>query len=93
VPVFPEESGATALPPILPTERPELAVQGCLYVKFIAQCAKDQKFTTRVVDFQKLVFCSFCVVMMGAGVSKKATDDMTRRYLGETKEDLTLEKY
>jgi hypothetical protein len=93
VPIFPEESGTTALPPILPTERPELVVQGCLYGKFIARCAKDQKFTTRVVDFQKLVFCSFCVVMVGAGVSKKATNDMMRRYLDETKEDLTLEKY
>lgn len=31
--------------------------------------------------------------MMGVGVPKKATDDMMRRYLGETKEDVTLEKY
>ncbi|CEJ55671.1 hypothetical protein PMG11_01919 [Penicillium brasilianum] len=70
--IYPEDSGTTVFPPILPTERPELVVQGCLYGKFIARilllCCHDE-----------------------CGGIQKATDDMMRRYLSETKKDLTLE--
>ncbi|OJJ42042.1 hypothetical protein ASPZODRAFT_77845, partial [Penicilliopsis zonata CBS 506.65] len=80
------------LPPISPAEPEILVMRGCQYGKFIADCDKDNEFAVLVVAFQKLVFCSYCVVMLRAGVSKKATNDMMRRYTGEKKDDLTLEK-
>lgn len=90
--IFPKEYGITVLPPISPTEPRELVVRGCQYGNFIVHCDKDQVFAARVAAFQKLVFCSYCVVMLRAGVSKKATNDMMRQYTGEKKDDLTLEK-
>lgn len=71
----------------------DLVARGCAYGNFIARCADDQNFASRVVAFQNLVFCSYCVVMMRLGVSKKMTNNMMREFTGQERDDLTLEKY
>lgn len=71
----------------------ELVVRGCAYGNFIARCADDQNFAGRVVAFQNLVFCSYCVVMMRRGVSEKMTNDTMREFTGQERDDSTLAKY
>jgi hypothetical protein len=91
--IFHEKFDATILPPMQPTDSRELVVRGCQYGAFISRCADDRNFAKRVVAFQNLVFCSYCVVMMQAGVSKETTNDTMRRYTGRDLDDPTLDKY
>ncbi|OKP10487.1 hypothetical protein PENSUB_4092 [Penicillium subrubescens] len=91
--IFHDEYETTAQAPVLPTESRDLVVRGCEYGRFIARCSHDRNFAVRVVAFQNLVFCSYCVVMMRAGVSQDTTNDTMRRYTGRDQKDHTLAKY
>lgn len=73
--------------------RPDLVARGCQYGQFVSRCGRDRDFATRVAAFQDLVFCSYCVVMIGVGVPRKITNDTMREYTGDDKEDHTLERY
>ncbi|KAJ9483345.1 hypothetical protein VN97_g10066 [Penicillium thymicola] len=91
--VFHENQDDIVIPSSLPTNCGHLITQGCQYGSFIARCADDRNFAVRVVAYQNLVFCSYCVVMMRAGVPKAMTNEMMKRYTGQDQDDQTLEKY
>lgn len=80
-------------PLVPPVESCDLVVRGCEYGRFIAWCRHDRNFAVTVAAFQNLVFCSYCVVMMRAGVSKDTTNDTMRRYTGQDQKDHTLATY
>lgn len=76
---------------ILPyTQR--LIAKGCEYGNFMVHCRDDRNFAVTVTAFQKLIFVSYSVVVIRAGVPKDITDDMMRSYTGDQNEG-TLEKY
>lgn len=91
--IFHAEYEIAAPPSAPPLGSVDLVARGCEYGRFIAQCRHDQSFAESVVAFQHLVFYSFCVVMMRAGVSLETTNATMRRYTGKDQKDHTLEKY
>lgn len=91
--VFHENQDNIVIPSSLPTNYGHLITRGCQYGSFIARCAHDRNFAVRVVAYQNIIFCSYCVVMMRAGVPKAMKNDMMKRYTGQDQDDQTLEKY
>lgn len=82
-----------SLPRIPPTENQDLVMRGYHYAQFLGQCSNDLSFTASVVAFQKLIFVSYCVVMVGRGISKETTNTMMRRYFSVNSNDDTLAGY
>ncbi|KAJ5389782.1 uncharacterized protein N7496_000850 [Penicillium cataractarum] len=82
-----------SLPSRLPTDSEMLVVRGYQYGNFVSHCGQDRDFAETVATFQDLVFCSYCEVMIKAGVSLQVTNDTMRQYTGADKSDLTLERY
>ncbi|CEJ55674.1 hypothetical protein PMG11_01922 [Penicillium brasilianum] len=91
--VFHEEYPIPSLPAMLPTGCEDLVVRGYRYGNFVSRCGHDRDFAQTVATFQDLVFCSYCEVMIKAGISIQVTNDTMRQYTGADKSDLTLERY
>lgn len=70
-----------------------LVLRGYQYAEFINSCVDDRNFTVSVVAFQKLIFVSYCVVMLQAGISRDTTNDMMRHYFHHTNDEKYLEGY
>lgn len=85
--------GDALQPPVLVTENNDLVKRGYVYAGYIQSCAGNLSFTESVVSFQGLIFVSYCLVMMGTGISKETTNDMMRRYIVRHNDDTTLERY
>lgn len=75
------------------TEDNGLLTRGYHYAAFITSCEDDRNLTMSVVAFQKIIFVSYCVVMLAAGISKQVTNDMMRYYFKRNNDDKTLERY
>jgi hypothetical protein len=56
-------------------------------------CAEKNNFTRRVVNFQKLIFTSYCAVLLHVGNAKDTVYAMMERYLGRIYDAKTLDYY
>ncbi|KAJ5110870.1 hypothetical protein N7532_001405 [Penicillium argentinense] len=88
-----EVRGSPIISRVTHTEHEGLVLRGYRYADFINSCVDDQNFTISVVAFQKLIFVSFCVVMLQTGISQNTTDNMMRHYFHQCKDQKTLEGY
>lgn len=94
--IFPSQDAlAAGLPSIQPAdnENKELILRGCKYGKFISACADEGNFALRVTEYQKLIFTSYCAVLMHAGNSKETVYSMMRQYINKEYDDKTLDNY
>jgi hypothetical protein len=83
----------TFLPPIRHTQHQDLVLRGCQYAHFLRQYTDNLSFSSSVVSFQRLIFVSYCVVMLHCGVSKEKTDEIMRRYIVSKNGEETLARY
>jgi hypothetical protein len=78
---------------IRPTDDRELVVRGCRYGQWMLVCIEQNNFTRRVVNFQKLIFTSYCAVLLHVGNAKDTVYAMMERYLGRIYDTKTLDYY
>ncbi|KAL4787083.1 hypothetical protein BJX76DRAFT_40684 [Aspergillus varians] len=78
---------------IHPTDDRELVIRGCRYGQWITACAEENNFTRRVVNFQKLIFTSYCAVLLHLGNAKDTVRAMMEQYLGRRYDAKTLDYY
>ncbi|KAL5332617.1 hypothetical protein BJX70DRAFT_404412 [Aspergillus crustosus] len=76
-----------------PTDDRELVVKGCRYGQWILTCAEQSNFARRVVNFQKIIFASYCAVLLYVGNAKDTVCAMMERYLGRNYDAKTLDYY
>lgn len=81
------------IPSILPTDNEGLILRACKYGTFISTCADEGNFASRVAEYQKLIFISYCTVLIHAGNSKQTVYSMMRQYINKTSDDKTLDYY
>ncbi|KAE8146284.1 hypothetical protein BDV25DRAFT_143843 [Aspergillus avenaceus] len=63
------------------------------YGAFIFTCADEGKFASRVTEYQKLIFISYCTVLIYTKNSKETVYSMMRKYINKDSDDKTLDYY
>ncbi|KAL4931887.1 uncharacterized protein BDV17DRAFT_255532 [Aspergillus undulatus] len=81
------------VPSIRPTDNEDLVLRACKYGTFISTCADEGNFASRVTEYQKLIFTSYCTVLIHAGNSKETVYSMMRQYINKNSDDKTLDYY
>ncbi|GLA56243.1 hypothetical protein AnigIFM63604_006140, partial [Aspergillus niger] len=81
------------IPSIQPTDNEDLVLKACKYGNFISACADEGNFASRITEYQKLIFTSYCTVLIHAGNSKETVYYMMRQYIKKNSDDKTLDYY
>jgi hypothetical protein len=92
--IFPSQNQLSAQAPIIqPADNEQLISRACKYGKFISAFAGGGNFALRVAEYQKLIFTSYCIVLLKAGNTKETIYSMMREYINKNFDDKTLERY
>ncbi|KAL3480147.1 hypothetical protein BJX99DRAFT_35701 [Aspergillus californicus] len=92
--IFSSQDRPPLAPLIRPTDsRTQFSGHAGMVRTFISTCADEGNFTSRVTEYQKLIFTSYCTVLIHAGNSKETVYSMMRQYINKKLDDKTLDYY
>ncbi|KAJ5292179.1 hypothetical protein N7478_001430 [Penicillium angulare] len=90
--IFVSAEGSIMLPRMHPCDNQNLVLKGCMYGEFICRCDNDKSFAVRVAAYQKLIFLSYCTVLLRIGMSRDTVYSMMGMY-SDSKKTSTLDYY
>jgi hypothetical protein len=80
------------IPSLSPLDNLDMVIRGCNYGRLANDCTSNGRLAILVGKFQRIIFISYCTVLLAMGTSRVTVNWMLRQYISDS-DDKNLERY